>query len=388
MVGIGQAIGIPATNETECERARREGRTWDASFACPAGTFLSYPVGADAPSPPSSSYDELDRLLKRYPAPEPERTTYYDPMGVPIGTVNGEPHEPHHCPHAQPPRARAPLRLHRLAAAQDRRHCPQGALMLPAAPLVAVVGELLGKVLGAVLPDPAQRAAAQAQAFELLANGTFAEKAEQQLALAQIGVNKSEAESPGLYKGGWRPAPGGCALPVSACSSSWRRCSRGPCWWSLARLFLRCRHWTRQPCSRCWPACLVSASCAATTSGRVSHDRDPPLAQSPAGADCPPAVDDQPPAHRSARRAGVACPSTRPARKETGMKKKRKSLPRGRRTASSASASDRHEAANRQAHAPGRRPGDVRRLPRRRHEQRPGRAGRVPGRHRQGGVGR
>lgn len=76
------------------------------------------------------------------------------------------------------------------------------------APLVAVVGELLGKVLGAVLPDPAQRAAAQAQAFELLANGTFTEKAEQQLALAQIGVNQAEAQSAGVFKGGWRPGAG------------------------------------------------------------------------------------------------------------------------------------------------------------------------------------
>lgn len=42
VLGIGDAVGVPRTNETECERARREGRTWDASFACPAGTFLSY----------------------------------------------------------------------------------------------------------------------------------------------------------------------------------------------------------------------------------------------------------------------------------------------------------------------------------------------------------
>ena len=75
-------------------------------------------------------------------------------------------------------------------------------------PVIAIVGELLGKVLGSVLPDPAQRAAAQAQAFELLANGTFTEKAEQQLALAQIDVNKAEAESPSVFKGGWRPAAG------------------------------------------------------------------------------------------------------------------------------------------------------------------------------------
>jgi hypothetical protein len=38
VIGVGDVIGIPRTNETECERAIREGRTWDASFACPAGT--------------------------------------------------------------------------------------------------------------------------------------------------------------------------------------------------------------------------------------------------------------------------------------------------------------------------------------------------------------
>lgn len=42
VVGIGEKVGIPATNMTECERAKAEGRTWDASFACPAKDFLSY----------------------------------------------------------------------------------------------------------------------------------------------------------------------------------------------------------------------------------------------------------------------------------------------------------------------------------------------------------
>lgn len=40
--GIGDAVGLPRTNMTECEKAIKEGRTWDASFACPAGDFLSY----------------------------------------------------------------------------------------------------------------------------------------------------------------------------------------------------------------------------------------------------------------------------------------------------------------------------------------------------------
>jgi hypothetical protein len=66
VVGIGQAVGIPATDESECDRARREGRTWDASFACPAGTFLGYLFGGD---PPQATYDETARLQARYPAP-------------------------------------------------------------------------------------------------------------------------------------------------------------------------------------------------------------------------------------------------------------------------------------------------------------------------------
>lgn len=40
VLGIGDAVGLPRTNETECQRALREGRTWDASFACPAATFI------------------------------------------------------------------------------------------------------------------------------------------------------------------------------------------------------------------------------------------------------------------------------------------------------------------------------------------------------------
>lgn len=35
-------IGVPKTNPTECEKAKAEGRTWDASYACSAGDFLKY----------------------------------------------------------------------------------------------------------------------------------------------------------------------------------------------------------------------------------------------------------------------------------------------------------------------------------------------------------
>ena len=49
-------------------------------------------------------------------------------------------------------------------------------------------------------------------AFEL---STMAEKHAQQLALAQIELNKAEALSGSLFKGGWRPAVGWtCAIAV------------------------------------------------------------------------------------------------------------------------------------------------------------------------------
>lgn len=49
IVGIGEAVGIPRTDETECAKAKREGRTWDASFACGAGDWLGYVFsGSDA----------------------------------------------------------------------------------------------------------------------------------------------------------------------------------------------------------------------------------------------------------------------------------------------------------------------------------------------------
>lgn len=42
VIGLGSLVGIQPTNESECARAKREGRTWDASFACPAREFLEY----------------------------------------------------------------------------------------------------------------------------------------------------------------------------------------------------------------------------------------------------------------------------------------------------------------------------------------------------------
>lgn len=45
--GAGELVGIPDTNADECSRALAEGRTWDASFACPAGRFIGGLTGRE-----------------------------------------------------------------------------------------------------------------------------------------------------------------------------------------------------------------------------------------------------------------------------------------------------------------------------------------------------
>jgi hypothetical protein len=51
VLGVGDAVGIPRTDKTECQKALDEGRYWDASFSCPAGTFLKgWVFGQNGPS--------------------------------------------------------------------------------------------------------------------------------------------------------------------------------------------------------------------------------------------------------------------------------------------------------------------------------------------------
>lgn len=38
----GDAVGIPRTDMTACEKAIAANNKWDASFACPAGKFLGF----------------------------------------------------------------------------------------------------------------------------------------------------------------------------------------------------------------------------------------------------------------------------------------------------------------------------------------------------------
>lgn len=44
VVGAGQIVGVPATNQTQCQQDMAAGKTWEASFSCPAGDFLKYAI--------------------------------------------------------------------------------------------------------------------------------------------------------------------------------------------------------------------------------------------------------------------------------------------------------------------------------------------------------
>lgn len=44
--GIGSMVGIPDTNQAACRADLAAGRWWDASFSCPAGTFINTAVGS------------------------------------------------------------------------------------------------------------------------------------------------------------------------------------------------------------------------------------------------------------------------------------------------------------------------------------------------------
>ena len=63
---------------------------------------------------------------------------------------------------------------------------------------ISIALEIGGKVLDRIIPDPAQKAAAQIELLKMAQAGE----------LAQIDVNKAEAASGSAYAAGWRPTIG------------------------------------------------------------------------------------------------------------------------------------------------------------------------------------
>ena len=75
-------------------------------------------------------------------------------------------------------------------------------------PWGAVINAAVG-IIDKIIPDPAQKAAAQLAILQLQQNGQLEQlKADTQLALAQTNINAVEAAQPSLFKGGWRPFVG------------------------------------------------------------------------------------------------------------------------------------------------------------------------------------
>ena len=71
--------------------------------------------------------------------------------------------------------------------------------------LIPVLGTLLDKVL----PDQKAAAYAKLELLKLAQHGELAAlDADVKLALGQMEINKADAQSPDLFRGGWRPAVG------------------------------------------------------------------------------------------------------------------------------------------------------------------------------------
>jgi len=68
---------------------------------------------------------------------------------------------------------------------------------------------ILGTLMDKIFPDPTAAAEAKVKVMEMAQKGELAVlDAEVKLAIGQIEVNKIEAQSPSLFKSGWRPAVG------------------------------------------------------------------------------------------------------------------------------------------------------------------------------------
>jgi hypothetical protein len=67
--GIGSFVGIPDTDETQCDRDLAAGRTWDASFSCPAGRFVTGVFNSTtARDAEINDARQIDRIIERQQA--------------------------------------------------------------------------------------------------------------------------------------------------------------------------------------------------------------------------------------------------------------------------------------------------------------------------------
>lgn len=69
--GLGSLVGIPQTNISQCAADRAAGRTWAASFSCPASEFVGHVFNSTAATESLMSRDDLRRYeIRQQSAPE------------------------------------------------------------------------------------------------------------------------------------------------------------------------------------------------------------------------------------------------------------------------------------------------------------------------------
>jgi hypothetical protein len=81
--------------------------------------------------------------------------------------------------------------------------------MALAIPVIDGILKIGSTLIERLIPDPAMKAEAKLKLAQMQMDGDLKQlEAETQLAMQQILVNMKEAESPSLFKGGWRPMVG------------------------------------------------------------------------------------------------------------------------------------------------------------------------------------
>lgn len=80
--GIGTVIGIPDTNTDQCSADIAAGRTWDASFSCPASRFIGSIFNSTTiTAAENSDARQIDRIIERQQASIGGLSGSYDAMG-------------------------------------------------------------------------------------------------------------------------------------------------------------------------------------------------------------------------------------------------------------------------------------------------------------------
>lgn len=86
--GIGSVFGIPKTSVSQCDADLAAGRTWDASFSCPAARFVgSVFNSSNINTAAVNDLRQVDRAMERQAATYAAMDAYY--AGAPTWPDDG-----------------------------------------------------------------------------------------------------------------------------------------------------------------------------------------------------------------------------------------------------------------------------------------------------------